>query len=177
MKELEYRTRGQRGCNIFGQQPKSHIALYNDNCTSHSTEQQAAYLKRKNIHIRPLLPEATHIQQQVDNHIGIFIKRDMKQSYWEWSESILDEVDDDDRDPDTEKVSMKEVRGKIFEFAFNACEKLSRKTHLLESSYINWGIELPEDGSLDGDVSTIHIDGRYSRYEDIEIYDDEKGDE
>ncbi len=129
MNELEFRTRAQRGCNIFGSRPTSHIAFYNDNCGSHCTESQVKALEKRNIHVRPLIPEATHIQQQVDNHVGVFVKNDMKHSYWDWSEAILDEVDEGKRDPNTEKVSMKEVRGKIFEFAFIACEKLTKKTH------------------------------------------------
>ena len=54
------------------------------------------------------------------------------------------------------------------ELVFNTADKLSKQTHLLESSYIKFGAYLPGDGSQDGDKETLHAQGGYhNRYEDI----------
>ena len=47
------------------------------------------------------------------------------------------------------------MRSKIFEFAYKAAKDLKSRTHLIESSWNNFGLNLPLDASKDGDVSTI----------------------
>ena len=70
-----------------------------------------------------------------------------------------------------------EVREKIFDLTFAAAESLSQKTRLLEAAWENFGISqnVPMDGSRDGDITTLHINGRFrSRLEDIEIVENEE---
>ena len=161
MNEFERRTRNQRACNRIGRQPQQHVALWTDNCTSHSTPAQVQTLKeRHNIHIRPLLENASHIQQQVDQHVGNTMKEDIKTQYFYYAEGIMDEMDNGTRAA-TDKITAKQRRAKIFEFAYKAAQRLKERKNLLEKSWINWGLYLPMDGSKDGDESTLHIDGKY----------------
>ena len=160
MKEFEYRTRPLRKCNILGMQPNEFVALWNDNCSSHSSESDKEKYKKKKIDIRQLIPLATHIQQPVDQHVGVAIKNIMKKKYFDYKECILDEVDDGKRDED-DKINTKTMRYKFCEFAYEAVKIVKEKDNLLRKSWMNFGIELPMDGSLDGDISTLHVDGRY----------------
>ena len=170
MDEFKYRTRRQRGCDIFGRKPQHHVALYNDNCSSHSIDKQIKRLiERDNVHTRPLIKNATHVQQMVDQHVGVTLKKDIKKQYREYTELLFDEVDQGKRDPD-DKVSAQMKRSKIFEFAYKASLRLKEKKHLLRSSYINFGINLSLIGSQDDDISTLHVDGRYK------INDEQKND-
>ena len=170
MNELECRTRKQRKTDFMGMNPKEHITLHDDNCGSHCSEEQTQkYISRNKIHTRKLIPNATHLQQMVDQNVAVCLKNDIKNQYWDWGEELLDDVEAGLGDYD-DKVSAKEKRAKIVEFTYYAAERLSRKLNLIRKSWINFGIDLPMDGSKDSDPSTIHRNGRYrSRYEDIEI--------
>ena len=86
--------------------------------------------------------------------MGVAYKDDM---------NIFDEIDANERSMD-DRVCAKEKRAKIFEFAYKAAHKMSQRVHLLQSSYTNFGLYLPMDGSKDDDVSTLHANGRYNRY-------------
>lgn len=169
MNELEYRTRKRRETAILGMQPKNDFVLYTDNCTTHCTDQQAERLKRKNkIHHRSLIPNATHCQQMVDQNFGVTLKKDIKSQYWEWGESLLDQVDEGERKMD-EKEGAQMKRAKIFEFAYNAAERISQNHHLIRKSWDNFGVGLPLDGSKDGDIETLHKNGGYCRGQDVVI--------
>eukprot|EP01083_Nonionella_stella_P295656 1004761_1 len=137
MKELAFRTRRQRGCNAFGQNPTSSIAFYADNCSSHSSDQQKrAYQRCHKILIRDLIPNATHVQQPVDQHVGVTLKNDMKAEYRQYYEGLLDEIQNGVREA-TDRVGAKGMREKVFEFAFKAAQSMKQRTHLLKSSWIN----------------------------------------
>ena len=110
----------------------------------------------------------------MDQHIGVWIKEQIKSDYFDMAEDFLDKIEDG-RLPADARMKPKQVRAKIAEFAFKASELLSQKHHLVESSWINFGVsdQVPMDGSRDDDVSTLHKDGGYqrSRYEDIEDFE------
>ena len=91
------------------------------------------------------------------------MKNDMKKQYRDFVESVFDEIDDGDRDED-DKAGTKDMRAKTFEFAFQAVNRMKSRTHLLESSFTNFGVDLPLDGSKDSSEETIHVDGKYARH-------------
>ena len=110
LKESVRRTRKQRGANLFGQFPKRNLALYSDNCTMHSTIQaKRTYARLWKVHERALIPNATHVQQPVDQHVGNFIQEYVAGKYWDYGEESLDEIDDGKRE-DGDKVGIKAIR-------------------------------------------------------------------
>ena len=154
MNKFEYKTRNVRLTNAFGNGAQKAVSLYNDNCTSHGKDDQIKRLQKKQIHCRELLPGCTHIQQPVDQHIGRYLQTNIQKQYYNFVESLWDEIDEGKRD-EKDKVGAKDMRGKIFEFAYNAAKDLKSRKHLIESSWINFGLDLPLDGSKDNDISTI----------------------
>ena len=147
------KTRDVRETDIFGRNPKKHFAFYSDNCKSHSTDQQRESLARnKKINNRRLLVDATHLQQAVDQNVGIWLKERSCEHYEDVVEKIWDDWDSGKR---TTKVGAKEKRGIMLEVIYKAAKELALKKHLLASSWNNFGIDLPFDGSQDGDVSNI----------------------
>ena len=154
MKKFEQLTQTLRDTDIFGLKPKKHVLLYNDSCSSHANDAQIEKLKKKKINERRGVPDGTHIWQAVDQNVGVFMQTDIQEQYFDFAEEILDEVDEGTRD-ESDKVGAKQMREKIVEFAFNSAKKLSQKKHLLESAWTNFGIDLPLDGSKDGDIKTI----------------------
>ena len=166
------KTRALRGANIFGMNPKRSIILYDDNCQVHGKEEQRKQWAEKKIIERSLIPNATHIQQPVDQHVGVAYKDNVKDKYEDWVEIVWDKWD---KKIITKKISAKERRAKICELSFEAAKELKQKQHLLESAWINLGVDLPFDGSKDGDVTTIHKDGignGRSRLEDADNSDE-----
>ena len=111
MLELDVRTRRQRGCDAFGGGAKSSIMLYSDNCRSHSSEKQIKLLsKRGRIEVRALTPNASHVQQPVDQNVGLTMKNDIKSQYRRYVDEVYSEFDKGER---TEKVGAQERRAKI----------------------------------------------------------------
>ena len=52
------------------------------------------------------------------------------------------------------------------EFAYNTAEKLSPRTHLIRNTMKNFEVELPMDGSKNGDVTTLHVNGGGNRVQE-----------
>ena len=156
MARMERVTRNVRGADMFGLKPKNNIILYDDNCTVHGNEEQQQALERKKINERNLIPNATHIQQPVDQHVGVWYKDQVKDLYGDWVEEVWDKWD---KKIITKKVSSKERRAKICELSFECAKQLAEQQHLMQASWINLGVDLPFDGSKDGDATTLHKDG------------------
>ena len=121
----------------------------------HSSEQAKRYYRKNwKIHERCLIPNATHVQQPVDQHIGNYIGKHVMNKYWKYGESLLDEIDAGTRD-ETDKIGLAEMRGKICEWTNEAVIKARKERDLLRHAWINFGLYLPMDGSKDGDIDTI----------------------
>ncbi len=98
IKRFIIKTRKVRGTDAFGLSAKNPIILYSDNCLVHSTdEQKKKYVQRHKIHERSLLQNCTHLQQPVDQHVGKFLQEKLQQKYWEWGETLLDNVEEGKR--------------------------------------------------------------------------------
>ena len=56
------------------------------------------------------------------------------------------------------------------EFFYEAVKETAEDHQkLIQKSWVNFGVQLPMNGSRDGDVTTLHQNGVYhSRFEDIE---------
>ena len=154
-KIFEIKTRQLRGCNLFGQRPKHSIALWSDNCTMHSTDQaKRCYARKWSIYERDLIPNATHVQQPVDQHLGNYLQNYIARKYWEFGENLLDEVDAGKRD-ENDKVGAKEKRELLCKCANEAIEEARKQKELLRHSWTNFGLYLPLNGESDGDTNTL----------------------
>ena len=172
LKEFAYRTRDIRGTTFFGRTPQYDITLFTDNCSGHSTQSQKDRLiEREKIHERDLIPNATHIQQMVDQHVGVTIKNKAKKEYRRRCENIMDDIDSGAK-PENFKVDSKGKRRMLVECVYEAVRDVGENHKgMIEKSWQNFGLDLPMDGSKDGDVNTLHRDGVSSRLEDIEVVD------
>ena len=121
----------------------------------HSSDQaKRSYIHHWKIHERSLIANATHIQQPVDQHVGNFLQTHISNDYWDWGESLLDEIDAGLRSED-DKVGIKIKRAKICEFANKAIEAAREKPDLFKHAWINFGLYLPLSGEQDGDIATL----------------------
>ena len=153
MKKLDIKTRDLRETDLFGLNPKKHLVLYTDNCKSHSTQQQKQSLAtNKKINNRDLTPDATHMQQAVDQNVGVWLQDRTCDLYEDFVDTVYDDFDKGKR---TEKVGTKEKRDVMLGLIYKSGKELALKPHLIQSSWNNFGVDLPFDGSKDGDVSTI----------------------
>jgi hypothetical protein len=79
MAELMKLTKTFRYGNVYGASKiKQNILFYSDNCQCHSTDTQRRKNAIKGIFERNLIPNATHIQQSIDQHLGLYLKRIIK---------------------------------------------------------------------------------------------------
>ena len=155
MKKLELKSRGLRVCNFMSCKPKKNLAFYSDNCTMHSSQQaRLAYARLWGIHDRHLIPNGTHVQQPVDQHIGNHIGRFIADKYWQFGEKLLDEIDDGKSEEEV-KVGAKKKRELICKWSAEAVKATKKEKDLLRHAWINFGLYLPVNGSLDGDVDAI----------------------
>ena len=155
MKKLEDKSRPLRGCDFFRRKPQKNLMFYSDNCTMHSTVQARGIYKRLwKIIERQLIPNATHVQQPVDQHFGHFIQQFIANKYWLFGESILDEIDAGKRG-EKETVGIAVKREKICEWTAEAVKAARKKPNLFKHAWINFGLYLPLNGEQDGDISTI----------------------
>lgn len=152
----ETRLIRRRAGAVFGVKHQNNkIILYADNFSAHSTDSQVRRMRRDGVLERRLIPNATHIQQPVDQHIGLFLKRDIKRRSWSFNESLLDEVDAGSRCSKTQKVGRAAMRLKLCEWTQAACIALREKQEMVRRSFVNLGVFLATDGSQDVDASTI----------------------
>ena len=95
----------------------------------------------------------------------------VKKLCWNYKEEILDDIESGAK-PETFKVGTKMKRRKLVEFFYKAVKETAENhQNLIQKSWVNFGVELPMNGSRDGDVATLHQNGVYhSRFEDIEEY-------
>ena len=126
------------------------IVLYQDNCPSHLF---APSMSSK-MQIRNLIPNATHIQQPVDQHIGLFFQNHLKKKFWQYKEKLLDDIENGERDKN-EKDGRKIMRHNLIKWTTEAIIMLKNNDKLIKRSWINFGSELPDNGSDDADISTI----------------------
>ena len=128
MKRFKKETRGQRVGDFFAAtRPTRPVLLYSDNYSAHSSAEQKESLTRHMVIDRPLIPNATHIQQPTDQRVGRYLKNNMRRQYLEWKETLLDEVQSGERDPKTDKVKRAGVRLKIVEFTAKIVSDLKEK--------------------------------------------------
>ena len=128
------------------------VLLYVDQCRPHFGPGFVEQFADIGIHQRPLIANATHFQQPVDQNVGNSIKAWMDSFYYDW---VLDVEEKYDAGETTKKVGIKEKRAKIFKFAQDAFNKLKNHPRLIEKSWTNFGVELPWDGSEDDKDSTV----------------------
>ena len=120
VKHYACKTKALRGANFINTNPTKNVILYSDNCTMHSTDPQKLRHKRLyKIHERSSIPNATHVQQPVDQHVGCFIQEYVAEKYWRWGEKLLDDEDDGKRDG-MKKEGIKTVCAKVCEWTNEA---------------------------------------------------------
>ena len=156
-------TKRLRGCkNIDGTDWKKSIVLTADNYVVHLNQELAnRFASMYGIFIRCLIKNASHLQQPVDQHIGNLIKRwlvsDIELLVMTLERAINLGI--------TEKIVKSTWRELMIVFLSKALSKINQQeyTKVILSAWINFGLYLPLDGSLDGDPSTIHIDHKRSK--------------
>ena len=90
------------------------------------------------------------MQQPDDQNVLIWLKDRTCEHYEDFVDQVYDDFDSGKR---TTKVGAKEKREVMLELIYKASKELALKKHLIESSWNNFGIDLPFDGSKDGDIS------------------------
>ena len=80
-----------------------------------------------------MIEDGTHLQQPVDQNVGVFLQDDIQEQYFDFGGQILDEIDEGKRYKN-DKIGAKVMRKKLVEFAFNNAKKLKQKKHLLQSA-------------------------------------------
>lgn len=156
MKKLEIVTRELRQCGMLGSRPKQAISLYSDNCTMHSTPQaKRIYIRNWNIHERSLIPNATHCQQPVDQHIGKQIQQYVARQYWKKGEDLLNDIESGARKVTDKKLGAKEKRALICKWTNEAMIHINKKSDSFRHAWTNFGLYLPLNGESDGDRNTI----------------------
>ncbi len=158
MNLIKNMTKVLRGCyNGNSLDWKKAIVLNFDNYIIHLERELAdEYAKLYGIFGRCLIRNASHIQQPIDQHIGIFLKNRIKQNLETW-------MCNNNRfnsfgqllDIDTQK--WREITARFVLDAVQSIESM-QNSHVLTLAWVNYGLFLKLDGSQDGDIETLHKD-------------------
>ncbi len=133
------------------------VVLDFDNYGVHLNKEIATrYASLYGIFFRCLLRNASHLQQPIDQHIGVFIKDIIKKKLEKWvitnnrfcsfGQTLL-----------FDKQKWRELTAR---FVLEALEEIESKenVHVLALAWQNYGLFLKLDGSQDGDIKTLHLD-------------------
>ncbi len=157
---LQNRTKSMRGCQqLSGRDWKKAIVLNLDNYAVHlNVDIAARFAAEYGIFIRCLLKNASHLQQPVDQHIGLLLKRRIKSNIHLWlirSNRFVAHTK-------VVKVDAQKWREMVCRFVVDAVAELDHPKYLniFVLSWVNYGLYLPLDGSADGDINTLHSEAR-----------------
>ena len=155
---LKNKTKHMRGClSMDGFDWNKGVVLNIDNFTVHLDADVAKeYAFKYGIFVRCLIKNASHLQQPIDQHVGIFVKNRMKQKMEKWvvdnqrMASIGEELT-------CTKQKWREVVAKFVKETLDEIHA-DKKKHVLVLAWENYGLFLNLDGSQDGDILTLHKD-------------------
>ncbi len=157
MNLIKNMTKVLRGCkNENSLDWKKAIVLNFDNYIIHLERNLAdEYAKLYGIFGRCLIRNASHIQQPIDQHIGIFLKNKIKEKLEGWicNNNRLNSFGQT-LDIDTQK--WREITARLVLEGVREVE--SEDSHVFPLSWVNYGLYLKLDGSQDGDIDTLHKD-------------------
>ena len=146
-----------RGCtNLDGRDWTRALLLYADNYGVHLNDVVAqAFAANYGIFIRCLIRNASHIQQPVDQNVGQLIKVWLVVMIEEWV-CELERLHNCGSDYVVDKQTWREY---VVGFVSRCIVRINSDEfkHVILSSWINFGLHLPLDGSLDGDRSTLQV--------------------
>ena len=164
---LQNRTKGLRGClKQNGSDWKKAIVLNIDNYKVHLNVQIASeYAKKYGIFIRCLLKNASHLQQPIDQHIGLLLKKRIKEGIQQWliKSNIVRQHNINF------KITAQKWREMVVSFVKKGVKDLDDRKYLnvFVLAWWNYGLYLNLDGNEDGDVNTLHIE-QNNKLTDIE---------
>ena len=155
---LQNRTKTLRGCkNPNGEDWKKAIVLLIDNYAVHlNIEIASEYASKYGIFIRCLLKNASHLQQPIDQHVGMLLKRRIKTGL----QDCLIQVNRVTSQTVKIKIDAQKWREMVARFVIEAVKELEhpKYQHVFVLAWCNFGLYLNLDGSQDGDINTLHDD-------------------
>ena len=158
MNHLKMITNQMRGCKrMDGLDWQKGIVLNIDNYSVHLDSELATKLAvRYGIFSRCLIKNASHIQQPIDQHIGVHIKNRLKRKMQQWF------VDNERMESIGQELifTKQKWREVVARYVQNVIDEVNanKKKHVLVLAWQNFGLFLPMDGSKDGDITTLHLD-------------------
>ncbi len=164
MNIFKNRTRILRRVTKFDGSDWTQAVILNvDNFGVHLETKTAEKFAKSGIFIRCLLRNASHIQQPVDQHLGILLKNIIKERFELWMMN-----NDELRTFGVELgIDMPKWRQFIARFTDEAVTELHKPKykHVFAASWINYGIYLLLNNSEDGDISTLHVANKHETQE------------
>ncbi len=128
-----------------------------DNYSVHLDEKVAEeHANLYGIFVRCLLRNASHIQQPIDQHVGIFVKNNIKRKIESW----IAECNTFNQLGSELKYDKQKWRSLIARFVSDAIQEIQQNQNkdVLTSSWCNYGLFLMTDGSEDGNITNLHRD-------------------
>ena len=163
-------TKSIRGCHsVEGTDWTIAIVLSMDNYGVHLDEKLAKdYSKLFGIYMRCLLKNASHFQQPVDQHVGIWIKNLIINNLSTWTNN-LNAFYSFGRG--VSELKLGKWREFVIRFVAEAIQKIETVANriVLIFAWVNLGVYLPLDGSLDGDDTTLHRNSVYRTPHDKQL--------
>ena len=159
MKRLMTRTMEIRGCrDVTGEDWTKPVVMYMDNYGPHLRRDVAKkYAVKYGIFLRCLMKNGSHLQQPVDQHVGYFIKRLVLKLLSRWF-SQLERAAALGKQLSIDLQRWREITAGLVGRAMRLIGN-DRYRGLLINAWVNFGLYLPLDGSIDGEIDTLHVNG------------------